>query len=188
MVARSAVARLPDEVRSQLEEWLKEFLAGRRSLDEVMTRLEAQMALLGLLPDDAPSRSSVHRYAQKFQTVVERVQRAQQFRELLVDAVGPQVGDGRGLHALSAAFESLCYDMLSALEEGETLTPKALMEFGKAIHHVSAALKTDADRALKVEEKTRKDAAADVKAACAEKGLSDDVADFLFQRVLKLDK
>lgn len=188
MGARSAVKRLPAEVRGQLEGWLKSFLTGDLSLDQVMQRLEGQVAMLGLDPGEAPSRSSVHRYAQKFEAVVERVQRAQEFRELLVDAVGPQVGDGRGLHALSAAFESLCYDMLASLEQGEALTPKALMEFGKAIHHVSAALKTDADRALKVEQETRKKAAAAAGSEAKAMGLTEDHVRRIEKAVLGVER
>ncbi|MFN3858410.1 MAG: phage protein Gp27 family protein [Caulobacter sp.] len=171
-MARSKVEKLPEGARKSLEDWLQEFLAGRMSLDEVMERLEALLVFNGV--NDKPSRSAVGRYAQKFSAVADRMKRAQQFREVLVREVGPQVADGKGLQVMAQAFESLVYDMLAGMEEGQTFTPEQLMFFAKSIQSVAGALKTDADRALRIEETALKKAAQSAKAEGQALGLTED--------------
>lgn len=186
--SRSAVARLPKDVRATVEGWLKEFAAGRLTLDEVTARLDAQWGMIAPAELPKPSRSSLHRHAQKMEKVGERIRRAQEMTAAFAEAVGPQVADGKGVQVMIQAVQSLVYDLMASLEEGATLDPKAIHDLAKAANHMAAAQKTDVDRALKIEADARKAAAAEVREACAERGLSDDVADFLFQRVLKLDK
>ena len=186
MSGRSAVKRLPKDVRATVEGWLKEFAAGRLTLDQVTERLDAQWVMLAPeLPK--PSRSSLHRHAQQLEKVGERIRRSQEFTAAFAEQVGPQVADGKGVQVMIQAVQSLVYDLLGNMEDGEAVDAKAIHDLAKASHHMASALKTDADRALKIEAETRKKAAADVKEACAERGLSDDVAEFLFQRVLKLE-
>lgn len=188
MPARSAVKRLPDDVRGTLEVWLKDFLAGRLTLDEVMDRLSAQVAMAGVDPEATPSRSAVYRYAQNFERVVQRLERTRELTEMLSQQLGPEVADGKGVQVMIQAVQSLSYDLLANLEDGVALDPKSIHDLAKATHHLASAQKTDADRALKIQAETRKAAAEDVREACAEKGLSEDVAEFLFERVLKLNR
>jgi hypothetical protein len=175
-MARSKVEKLPEGARKSLEEWLREFLAGRLSLDQVMERAEALFAFNGLSADAAPSRSAVHRYSHKFAAVAERVKRAQAFREMLVAEAGPQIADGKGLQVMAQAFESLVYDMLGNMEDGKSLDPEQLMFFAKSIQAVSSALKTDADRALQIEKATLKKVAERVDAVAKREGWSADTA------------
>ncbi|WP_333896268.1 phage protein Gp27 family protein [Brevundimonas aurantiaca] len=184
MAATSAVKRLPDDVRSLLEGWLKEFLAGRLSLDEVMVRLEGHMALSGLDPQAAPSRSSVHRYAQKFEAVVQRIERSKELTNLLAEQLGPEVADGRGVQVMVQAVQSLTYDLLASLEEGTAVDPKAIHDLAKAAHHLAAAQKTDADRALKIEEAVRRKAAADVAKLGRKLGWSAETAKSVREEIL----
>lgn len=185
---RSAVKRLPTEVRSTVEGWLKEFAAGRLTLDEVVARLDAQWTMIAPPDVPKPSRSSLHRHAQQLEKVGERIRRSQEMTAAFAEAVGPQVADGKGVQVMIQAVQSLVYDLLGSIEDGAGVDPKAIHDLAKAAHHMAAAQKTDADRALKIEAETRKRAAAEVKEACAERGLSDEVAEFLFARVLNLDK
>lgn len=185
MPARSAVEKLPPEARAIVEGWLKEFLGGRMTLDEVMLRLDAQWSMLA--PDDAPpSRSSVHRHAQKFEKVAQRIRRSQELTQMFADAAGPQVADGKGIQVMVQAVQSLIYDVLSKLEEDETLDPRAIHDLAKAANHMASAQKLDADRALKIEQEVRKKVAAEVKEELKDspRGISDEVADAVYKRIL----
>lgn len=185
MPARSAVEKLPPEVRETVEVWLKEFLAGRFTLDEVMMRLDAQWVMLA--PDEPmPSRSSLHRHAEKFKAVADRLKRAQELTQMFADAAGPQVADGQGLKIMISAVQSLIYDLLAKLGDDETLDPRAIHDLAKAANHMASAQKLDADRALKIEQEVRKKVAEEVKEELkgAPRGISDEVAEAVYKRIL----
>lgn len=183
MATRSTVERLPDGARKALEEWLVEFNAGRIPLDEVMTRLEALLDFNDAKAK-APSRSAVHRHAQKFAALGERIKRSQSFADALAREVGPQVADGKGLQVLIQAFQSLAFDMLGEMQDDQVLDPENLMLFAKSLQAVASAQKTDADRALKIEQETRKTAAAQAEKAMKSRGMSSDTIDFIRSAVL----
>lgn len=184
MGARSAVTRLPDGVRTMLEGWLKDFLKGTLTLDEVMTRLEGQMALAGVPAEDAPSRSSVHRYGQKFEAVVQRIQRSKELTNLLAEQLGPAVADGKGVQVLIQGVQGLAYDLLASIEDGTAVDPKAIHDLAKAAHHMASAQKTDADRAIKIEEMVRRKAAADVQKLGRKLGWSAETARSVREEIL----
>lgn len=184
MARPSSVKKLPSEVRTNLEAWLKAFIAGELSLDQVMERLDGIAALHGLEPVAIPSRSAVHRYAQKFEAVVERIQRAKELTNLLAEQLGPEVADGRGVQVMVQAVQSLTYDLLASLEEGTAVDPKAIHDLAKAAHHLAAAQKTDADRALKIEEDVRRRAAADVAKLGKKLGWSAETAQTVREQIL----
>lgn len=188
MGARSAVKRLPPEVRTVLEDWLKGFIQGDLTLDEVMSRLEGQMAMVGLDPAEAPSRSSVHRHAQRFEVVVERIQRSRELTDLLAEQLGPAVADGRGVQVMISAVQGLTYDMLAKIEDGTALDPKAIHDLAKATNHLAAAQKTDADRALKIRAETLKEAAAATAEVARELGWSAETAKQVREKILGVGK
>lgn len=188
MAARSAVTRLPDTVRKLLETWLKAFLAGEKTLDQVMQLLDAQLAMAGVPAEDAPSRSSVHRHAQKFQAIVERVQRAKELTGLLAEQLGPAVADGQGVQVMVTAVQSLTYDLLASLEEGKPVDPKSIHDLAKAAHHLASAQKTDADRALKVEAEALRKAAKAAATVGKEMGWSADTARKVRESILGVGK
>lgn len=184
MARPSSVKKLPAEVRTNLEGWLKEFIGGQLSLDQVMERLDGIAALHGLEPVAVPSRSSVHRYAQRFEVVVERIQRSKELTNLLAEQLGPEVADGRGVQVMVQAVQSLTYDLLASLEEGTAVDPKAIHDLAKAAHHLAAAQKTDADRALKIEEDVRRRVAADTAKLGKKLGWSSETAQTVREQIL----
>lgn len=183
MARQSSVKKLPAEVRTNLEGWLKEFIGGQLSLDQVMERLDGIVALHGL-DGPVPSRSSVHRYAQRFEVVVERIQRSKELTNLLAEQLGPEVADGRGVQVMVQAVQSLTYDLLASLEEGTAVDPKAIHDLAKAAHHLAAAQKTDADRALKIEEDVRRRVAADTAKLGKKLGWSSETAQTVREQIL----
>jgi hypothetical protein len=183
MGARSGVERLPPEARQALEGWLGDFNAGQISLDDVMTRLESLLDFndIGLKP---PSRSAVYRYSTKFAAMGERIKRSEAFANALAKEVGPQVNDGKGLQVLIQAFQSLAFDMIGNMEEDQALDPESLMFFARSLKDVSSALKTDTDRALRIEQETRKKAAAEVDKLGKKLGWSADTAQTVRAQIL----
>jgi Protein of unknown function (DUF3486) len=187
-MARSSVDRLPEGARKSLHEWLGQFQKGELSLDQVMERLGALLEFNGL-SEQAPSRSAVHRYAQNFAQVAERVKRSQQFAEMLASEVGPQIGDGKGVQVLVQAYTSLAYDMIGSMAAEERMDPEALLDFARSIQAAASAQKIDADRALKIEEAALKKAAARVDKVARASGWSAETAALVRSQILgiKLD-
>lgn len=188
MGAPSAVKRLPDGLRQDLENQLKSFQSGKASLDEIMEWLDGHAAGFGLQPDDLPSRSAVHRYSQKFQAVLDRVQRSRELTNLLSEQLGPAVADGKGVMVLVEAVQGLAYDLLANTQEGTPLDPKSIRDLAQAAQLMASAQKTDADRALKVEAETLRKAAAAAKAVGRELGWSAETAATVRARILGVGK
>lgn len=183
MGTRSGVERLPPEARQALEAWLVEFNAGRIQLDDVMTRLEGLLDF-NEIQAKPPSRSAVFRHSKKFAAMGERIKRSESFANALAKEVGPQVGDGKGLQVLIQAFQSLAFDMIGNMEEDQALDPESLMFFARSLKDVSSALKTDADRALRIEQETRKKIATEVEAVGKKAGWSAETAQTVRAQIL----
>jgi len=181
MGQRSKVEKLPPEIRGTLEEWLREFAAGRLALDEVMTRLDAQFGDQGV---ELPSRSAVHRHAEKVAALGDRLKRSREMAEALVAEAGPSIADGKGFNVMVQAFQSLVFDLLANIEPGQSLDPENLMFLARSIQSLTTARKADADLQEKLKAEARREAAADAKSAATEKGLSDDTAQFIMDKIL----
>ncbi|WP_439471326.1 DUF3486 family protein [Brevundimonas sp.] len=171
-MGRSKVERLPEPIRAQLEDWLRDAIAGRLTLDEVMLRFDAQFA--DQLGEDAPSRSAVHRHAQKFEAISARMKKSREIAEMLVAEAGPQLADGKGFQVLVQGFHSLAFDLLANVDDEKPFDPENLMFFARAIQSVASAQKTDADRALKLKLEAKKEAVAEVEKVAKQEGLSND--------------
>jgi hypothetical protein len=179
-MARSKVKNLPPELKGEIDRLLR----AEVGLDDIVAHLKTLAS-----PDtDLPSRSGIGRYAQQFEKISARVRRSQDITDRLVAEVGPQIADGKGLQVLAQGFQSLAFDLLAGMEEGDTLDPENLMFFAKSIGEISRALKTDADRSLAIKREALKEAAAAVKDAVgsAEAGLSEETADFVRKKILGL--
>jgi hypothetical protein len=186
MAPRSTIDRLPEGARKSLEGWLVEFNGGQISLDQVMTRLEAMLEFNGATAV-VPSRSAVHRHAQKFEAISERIKRSQSFADALAREVGPQIGDGKGLQVLLQAFQSLAFDMIGNMEDDQALDPENLMLFAKSLQAAASAQKTDADRTLRIQEETRKKAAASATKEGKAAGLTEEQVRKIERAVLGVD-
>ncbi len=155
MAGRSKVKDLPPEIRAELDRLLRE---DRCTLDQVVAHLRQ------LAPDvqDLPSRSAIGRYAANVSAISERLKRSREIVDRLSTDLGPQIADGRGFQVLMEGFQSLAFDMLANVGEGETLDAQNLSYLAKAIGEVARANKTDTDRILKLRQEAAKEAAAAV--------------------------
>lgn len=180
-MARSTVEQLPPEIRARVEDWLREFRAGRLQLDQVLVRLDAQFGDQGV---PLPSRSALHRHSQKVQQLAERVQRSRDIADQLIAQIGPDMTDGKGLQVLVQGFQSLVFDLMANLNEDQTLDPENLMFLAKSIQAVTSARKTDADLHLKLKEQATRAAAEKAGQAAKAQGLSAEVVKAIETAVL----
>ncbi len=177
MAARSKVKAMDPALRAELDRLLRE---DRFSLDEVLTHLRQ----LAKDPADLPSRSGVGRYAQQFKAISERVRRSQQIADRLVAECGPQIADGKGFQVLVQGFQSLAFDLLANIPEGETLDPENLSFLARAISSVASARKTDADLALRLRQDTAKTAAVAAERVGKARGISAETVNEIMHAVL----
>ncbi|MGH7027364.1 phage protein Gp27 family protein [Brevundimonas sp.] len=184
-MARSSIEKLPPDVRDRLEDWLREFRAGRLELDEVMHRMDAQFADQDV---PLPSRSAVHRHSQKVQALAERVQQSRDVANQVIAQIGPDLTDGKGFQVLVQGFQSLAFDLMANLGPGETLDAENLMFLSRAIQAVTSARKTDADLHMRLKQEAAKEAAAAVdRVAKREAGLTSDTVDKIKREILGID-
>ena len=165
-MGRSSVEKLTPELRAKVDTLCQRFLAAEISLDQ----LKASVDLFA--GEAAPSRSALHRHAQKAQALGERLARSRAMAEMLVDQVGPELADGKGFQVLTQAFQSLVFDLLINLEDGATLDPENLMFLARSIQSVASANKINADLALKLKAEAKKEAMAAVEKVAKTEGLT----------------
>ncbi len=165
MASRSKVKGLAPALKAELDRLLRE---DRFTLDEVLAHLRQ----LAKDPAELPSRSSVGRYAQTIKALGDRMRRSQEIADRLVAECGPQIADGKGFPILVQGFQSLVFDLMANMAEGETLDPENLSFLARAISSVASAQKTDTDRALKVRQETAKQAASKAEAVGKARGVS----------------
>ncbi len=167
----TSIERLAPDVRAQIENWLREAIAGRMTYDEVSANVLAQFeAVLG---DEVPSRSALHRHARKVERLAERLRRSNHVAEQLIAHAGPDLADGKGFQVLVQGFNSLAFDLLANVEEGAPLDPENLMFFARAIQSVASADKANTDRLMKVRVEAKKEAAAAAEKVARSEGLSE---------------
>lgn len=140
--------------------------------------------LRGLTKDGLPSRSSIGRYAKQLEAISKRVRGAKEIADRLVAECGPQVADGKGFQVLVQAFQSLAFDFVAAVPEGETLDPENLSFLARAIGEVARAQKTDTDRTFKIQQETAKSAASRAEEVAKARGISADTVDAIRRAVL----
>lgn len=139
MAQRSAIGKLPHEIRDQVHRLIRDGV----TIDAIVERLEALGAEV--------SRSSVGRYKQKYEGLLERYREAQEVAAVWVRKLGedPQ-GDVGQLCAemlKTVAFQTLAN---MADTEAEKADPKAIMMLAKSIKDLEGAAKISAERELKV--------------------------------------
>lgn len=177
MPPRSKVNDLAPELRTELDRLLRE---GRFSLDQVVAHLRQ----LTEDPEVVPSRSSIGRYAQNFSAISARLRQSEELTSRLVAEAGPEMADGKGFQILIQGFQSLAFQLLANLPEGETLDPKNLSHLAGAIKDVMAAQKGETDRLLKVRVETAKAAAVAVDKVGKAQGLTPETVLAIREAVL----
>lgn len=106
MARKSDIDRLPEEVRRYIEQRIAE---GRLTLDELIADLRTRW------PEEAPSRSSVHRYGQKLERRLAAIKASTEAARLIRDHAGDDV-DARS-EALVAMVQSDLFESILQFQE-----------------------------------------------------------------------
>jgi hypothetical protein len=143
--ARSTIEELPPEIRSAIDDALKQGV----TLDQIVKAVQAVGAEV--------SRSALGRYKLKYHRLGERLRRTREIADVFVSQLGaaPEGKQGRIITELA---QGLVFDFLTPDDDGKmpTLDTEGLMFLGKAIKDLASAEKTSADRELKIREEERK--------------------------------
>jgi hypothetical protein len=157
---RSKAARLPAEVREELERLWRE---GRVTLDQMMEFVRSKGVDVQSDPEHGVSRSGLHRYLKSFGEAAERMRQAQQIAGSIVGKLS-ETGSGDVRRLLTQLLSQVAMYQLRAMEsEGVEVKPAELMFLAKAIRDIEGAFKTGVDAELKV----RKEIAAELQKRAA---------------------
>jgi hypothetical protein len=158
MPRKHSIKYLDSETRKRIDDFLA---AEGRSVDEFAEFLREEIGL-------DISRSSAHRYQQSFEKVAHRMRESREMTEALTKDLGPAAQQGRLGELIREIMQNLVFDnLLTRQEQGETGTPKDLLQLAGAINELSRAQKTDTDRIAKIREEERKRAREDIQAEAA---------------------
>jgi Protein of unknown function (DUF3486) len=144
-MSRSKVARLPREVREEIEIAWRE---GRFTLDSLLEFLNQQAPEIQSNIETAVSRSGLGRYLSKYNDTFYRLREAEQVAGACVGKLGenPRGEVGR---LLTQVLSSLALTSLNQVQ-GETVSSKELFFLSTVIKNLASAEKTSIDRELKI--------------------------------------
>ncbi|EGF92439.1 protein gp27 [Asticcacaulis biprosthecium C19] len=187
--APSSIETLPEEVRLKIGK----LIAANVTLDAILQAMDELLATSDAF--QLPSRSALGRYAKRFRKVQERLAQTRAAAETFAAKFGDKPDDQVGRLNIEM-MQTIIFDLASAvgeaddddLGEGEakpvTLDPEQVLFLARSLQSLSSAAKTDTDRTLKIKEQVAKEAAKAVANVVKQEGISDDIAERLFNAVM----
>jgi hypothetical protein len=157
---KSKINLLPQEIREQLHAFIRSGDMTQKDIREAVNQMIEEAGL----PDDAKiSRTGFNRYAQRFESVGERIRQSREVAEVWISKLGqaPTSDVGKLLQEFvrTMAFETSMKMMDEAAEEGaDPISPKALGQLALVVQRIEAASMSS----LKVEKEIRASFAAEV--------------------------
>ncbi|WP_345859309.1 DUF3486 family protein [Shewanella algae] len=130
------IARLPDEIQTQLNIWLRD---GRMTQAAIRAQINTLIDEYGLSDDDKISAGGLSRYSQQFNSRMERYRQAQELSRQWVNKFGemPQTDIARALIEIG---KSQIFDFqMEAMEEGKPMDPKVLGQLALSIKRLQEA-------------------------------------------------
>ncbi|MCE8027530.1 DUF3486 family protein [Halomonas daqingensis] len=178
MTRASSVARLPDDIRNQLQELLR---------DPRVTQLDATDKINAILEaeghEERLSKSAVNRYAVRMNEVGEKLRQSREVAEMWIAKLGAQPQGQLG-HLVNEMLRSMAFDLALKLQEGELTEESmpAVIEMVKELSLSVTRLERASSENVKREELIRKqereraaeEAAASAETAARAQGLSSD--------------
>lgn len=156
MARRSSITQLDPRVRELVDRLVRE---GRATIDQIVAELEARLG------QDAPSRSSVGRYAANARRQMERYREAQEVAKVWVGKIEEEP-DGDVGRLLAEMLRTVAFQQLSGLgDEGAEVEPRHIAALAGAIRDLASADKTRADVVLRVRKEIARDIGERVSAA-----------------------
>ncbi|OEE42304.1 DUF3486 family protein [Vibrio anguillarum] len=157
---KSKINLLPQEIREQLHAFIRSGDMTQKDIREAVNQMIEEAGL----PEDAKiSRTGFNRYAQRFESVGERIRQSREVAEVWISKLGqaPTSDVGKLLQEFvrTMAFETSMKMMDEAAEEGaDPISPKALGQLALVVQRIEQASMSS----LKVEKEIRASFAAEV--------------------------
>jgi len=176
----SKIDALPDHVKSYIGELRRK----GHTLDSILAHLR-------LIEVDDVSRSGLGRHVQKMEVISQRMAQSRDLATSLVDKFGAEP-DNRLARLNLEMMHSIMLDVMTAVqvnpETGETSSvsfdAEQAMFLARALQSLASAQKTDQDRAIKMEEEIKKQAAKAAEGVAKRRGLDAETIKDIRETVL----
>ena len=169
MARKSKIERLPEEIRSEIED-LRD--AGR-TIDEILTKLRE----LGVGENDI-SRPGLGRWTKKWDAMRERMAESRSAAEAMMARLEVTGSDKRVAEFNISALHANIMQLMAG-EDGEpvTLDPKSAKVLSEAIRNLTSAAKSDQDRMILLKREIAREAQAQLAEAEKEARAADGKLD-----------
>ncbi|WP_418114584.1 DUF3486 family protein [Vibrio scophthalmi] len=180
----SKIDQLPDELKTQLNILLRE---RTMSQEQIRALINEEIDKQGVSEDsEYIKRNAMSRYAQSFRKGMERYDQAQQMTKQWVQQFGemPQTDIARALIEIgkSQVFEF----QMQAIEENETLDPKAMGQLALAIKRLQEAQTGSVKLEQQIRKQVLEEAADKAETKAKQQGMSADGAKAIRESILGL--
>ncbi|MEX0732854.1 MAG: DUF3486 family protein [Aquisalimonadaceae bacterium] len=167
----SSIERLPDDIREQLQELLRDPRVTQLEVTERINKLLDQTGF-----DERLSKSAVNRYAVRMNEVGEKLRQSRQVAEMWIAKLGAQPQGQLG-NLVNEMLRSMAFDLALKLQEGELTAESmpAVIEMVKELSLSVTRLERASSENVKREQVIRKqerEKAAEAAASAAEKSLA----------------
>ena len=185
MAAKSAVDRLPEDLRKRLIELLQ---------DPSVTQLAITDIINAEAGGQVVSKSSVNRYAQRMERFTQKNRQAKEVAEVFLAQQGMDSGNVIG-KVLNEQLRLLVFDLIGEIEELRTdgekpvdtkVLAEVIMKVSRGLKELEQAEKLNAERSESIRQNALADAAKTVEQTAKAKGLSAETIDFFKRSILGL--
>lgn len=184
MPARSAVERLPDDLRKRLIELLQDPAVTQQAVADIINSEAGDLVV---------SKSSVNRYAMKMERFAEKNRQARQVAEAYLERTGGDTRNQLG-KVVNEQIRLMAFDLIGEIEDmrenGQTVDIDTLTDLiykvSKGLKELEQAEKLNAERADSIRKAALADAAEAVETAAKADGLSSATVDRIKKDILGL--
>ncbi|MDD5539204.1 MAG: DUF3486 family protein [Candidatus Marinimicrobia bacterium] len=179
MGQQSKIDRLPEAMRTQLNDYLR---------DPAITQKEATARMNMLLEEighpEKLDKSTVNRYSLKMEKIGERLRHSREIAKMWIGKLGaePQGEVGKLLNEIvrGLAFDAAVY----AADSGEVIEPKMLKDLALAVQRLEKAAKDNTETERKIRDESKKEAAQAVEKEAKRQGASAATIDKLREAIM----
>lgn len=166
----SVRTKLPPEVLKELD---KRLLAGNFTLDELLAFIRGELKS----QEDAPSRSSLGRYAKDFEATVAALRESREMARGIAQELGPESVEGEQGRLLVDMLRSFAFTYMkkvTANPEAE-FDPADFSKLARSVRDLSQAMQSEQDFAKRIKEDAKKELEAKVKEKIAKLGTAEEL-------------
>lgn len=174
----STIARLPEELRELVHALLRQ----GRTIEEVRAHLAS------MLGEEAPSKSAIGRYKQRFEEMAPFVRATQEAARAMVGGLQERGADDKVKQAVSDSLAALMLRAIMRTESGGEVSAKEIATMAASLRDLAMADKAGVERLAKAREEIRKEerekAATTAVESVKNHGLSAQAADEIRRAIL----